>query len=65
MVNKLHMAVNALFKSDKGATAVEYGVIVALIVFAMLLVVSALGIKISEIYKSVYQSISTGNQVQP
>lgn len=59
------MAVNALFKSDKGATAVEYGVIVALIVFAMLLVVSALGIKISEIYKSVYQSISTGNQVQP
>ena len=65
MLLRLYCRIITAFKSDEGATAVEYGVMVALIAFVILLVVAALGTKLGEIFKGVKDSIGPGTQVAP
>ena len=42
-----------LFKAEEGATAVEYGVLVALIIAACVVIIYAVGTKISSAFQKV------------
>ena len=44
-------------KDDKGATAVEYGLMVALIAVAIILAVTTLGTKLSDLFTGVGNSV--------
>jgi pilus assembly protein Flp/PilA len=46
-----------LYRDDRGATAVEYGLMVALIAAVIVVAVTALGSKISSIFNSVSVSV--------
>lgn len=50
--------VKALWKDEEGATAVEYGVLVALIIAACVVIIGALGDKIEDAFESVNTSLS-------
>lgn len=65
MLLRLYCRLMAALKSEEGATAVEYGVMVALIAFVILLVVAALGTKLGEIFKQVKDALGPGTQVAP
>lgn len=49
----LYTRVQAAFASDKGATAVEYGLMVALIAAAIMVTVGLLGGQVNTIFESV------------
>ena len=53
---KLQVKVAAL-RSDRGATAVEYGLMVALIAVVIITAVTALGTKLSGLFTSVSGSV--------
>ena len=46
------------FKDEEGATAVEYGILVALIAAVIILAVTALGTKISSVFQKVVTQIT-------
>lgn len=48
---------SALLRDDEGATMVEYGIMVALIAAVCILVVSAIGTKVSTAFQSVNANI--------
>ena len=58
MFTKLYCAFAARMKSEDGATAVEYGVMVALIAVAIILMVTALGTSLSDLFGRVAGKIS-------
>jgi len=65
MFLRLYVRMVSAFKSEQGATAVEYGIMVALIAFVILLVVAALGTKLGGVFKGVTDAIGPGTQVAP
>ena len=50
-------AQNAMIQDEDGATAVEYGLIIALIAAVIVVVVTALGGKISDAFQKVVDAI--------
>ena len=50
MLTKLYVRTRNLMDSDEGATAVEYGLMVALIAVAIILAVTALGGNLSGLF---------------
>ncbi len=53
---KLQLKLNAL-RSEKGATAVEYGLMVALIAVVIIVAVALLGTNLSTLFNSVSNSV--------
>lgn len=47
------------FNDDAGATAVEYGMMIALITVAIIVTVSLIGEQINEVFESVLSEIAT------
>ncbi len=56
MITKLYARLQAA-KSDEGATAVEYGLMVALIAAAIVITVTALGVRLNAIFQTVLTAI--------
>lgn len=54
-----------LLWDEEGATAVEYGVLIALIIAAVVLIIATLGQQISVGFQSVATALSTANIVTP
>ena len=54
MTNKLALALRG---DDRGATAVEYGLMVALIAAVIIVVVTAIGTKLQTIFQSVANAL--------
>jgi len=50
-------AQNAMIQDEDGATAVEYGLIIALIAAVIVVVVAALGTKITDAFQKVVNAI--------
>lgn len=50
-----------LFKDESGATAIEYGLIAALISVAIILMVTALGTELNETFSTVKGALDTAN----
>ena len=48
-------------KDEEGATAVEYGIMVALIAIVIIVVVRAVGVSLSEVFEEVNTSLDTIN----
>lgn len=63
MLLRMYCRVLSTLKAERGATAVEYGVMVALIAFVILLVVAALGTKLGTVFSQVTSAIGPGTQV--
>lgn len=53
MFTKLYVKATTMFKSDEGATAVEYGLMVALIAVAIIVAVTLIGTNLSAMFNSV------------
>ena len=53
----MRMLVTRLIKSEKGATAIEYGLIAALIAVIIITAVTTLGTKLSAVFDSVATSL--------
>ena len=51
-------AVTTFIRDETGATAVEYGLMVALISTAILIVVAAIGVSMATIYQHIAETIS-------
>ncbi|MBE3076100.1 MAG: Flp family type IVb pilin [Actinobacteria bacterium] len=49
----------AALRSDRGATAVEYGLMVALIAMAIIVAVTALGTQLSSLFETVSNAMPT------
>ena len=49
----------AALRDDRGATAIEYGLMVALIAAVIIVAVGALGTQLNDIFKSVTGSLTT------
>lgn len=49
----MHQFLNALLRDDKGATAIEYGLIAALIAVAIITAVTAVGTNLTTTFNSV------------
>jgi len=54
---KLQLKVNAI-RNDRGATAVEYGLMVSLIAVAIIVTVGALGTQLSDLFAGVTGAIN-------
>jgi pilus assembly protein Flp/PilA len=54
----VRIRINALVKSERGASAVEYGLLVALIAIAIIVAVTLLGGNLSNIFNKTANSIS-------
>ena len=59
MIQFLTILLNARRDEEKGATAVEYGLMVALIAVAIIFVVSQLGGSLAELFGNVQSEIDT------
>lgn len=57
--------VRKLFKNEEGATAIEYGLIAALIAVAAIVAMGALGNNLNETFTGVSTEISKGNDKLP
>jgi len=53
MLTKLYCKVRAMMIREEGATAVEYGLMVALIAVVIILAVTALGVNLRSIFNNV------------
>ena len=58
MFTKLYCAFAARMKSEEGATAVEYGVMVALIAIAIIATVTALGGELNRLFTLVVTKLT-------
>ena len=54
-----------LLKDDKGATAIEYGLIAALIAVAAITAMTSLGGELSETFSGVDSKLDTANKSTP
>ncbi|WP_457208389.1 Flp family type IVb pilin [Nocardioides sp. P5_C9_2] len=61
MIQFLAIMLNAHRDEEKGATAVEYGLMVALIAVAIITVVSTLGTNLSELFTNVGTEIKSNS----
>ncbi len=58
LVNYLRLTLPAKAKTERGASAVEYGLLVALIAIIIIVAVSALGGKLSTVFNRTQSSLS-------
>ncbi len=58
LVNYVRIRLTAAAKTERGASAVEYGLLVALIAIAIIVAVSTLGGNLSTIFSKTASSIS-------
>jgi pilus assembly protein Flp/PilA len=58
LVTYVRIRLNAITKSERGASAVEYGLLVALIAIAIIVAVTLLGGNLSSIFNKTANSIS-------
>ncbi len=65
MFLRLYCRMVSSIKCERGATAVEYGIMVALIAFVIMLTVAALGTQLAGVFNTVTNAIGPGTQVQP
>jgi pilus assembly protein Flp/PilA len=56
--NYVRIRLTALPKTERGASAVEYGLLVALIAIIIIVAVSALGTKLSGVFNRTQSSLS-------
>jgi pilus assembly protein Flp/PilA len=56
----LHTQITGVLNRDRGATAVEYGLLIALIALVIIAVVATLGTKISNIFSHVNSNLPAG-----
>ncbi|WP_324749905.1 Flp family type IVb pilin [Sphingomonas sp. LY54] len=57
--------INKLFKNEKGATAIEYGLIAALIAVAAITAMSGLGNTLETTFDTVNTSMAAGSTTTP
>ncbi|MCL5291399.1 MAG: Flp family type IVb pilin [Actinobacteria bacterium] len=57
MLTKLYCRVVSRLKSEEGATAVEYGIMVSLIAVAIILVVTAMGAQLKTVFNNVVTAL--------
>ena len=55
--NYVRIRLRALPKTDRGASAVEYGLLVALIAIVIIVAVTSLGTKLSAVFKKTSNSL--------
>ncbi len=55
--------INKLIRDEEGATAIEYGLIAALIAIAAITAMTALGGELTDTFLKVESSLSTANKV--
>ncbi|MDA3971064.1 MAG: Flp family type IVb pilin [Desulfobulbaceae bacterium] len=58
-MNQLTSLINAFIKDEEGATAVEYGVLIALIIAACVVIIGTLGGQIKSAFTDVSNSLTT------
>jgi pilus assembly protein Flp/PilA len=58
LVNYLRLTLPAKAKTERGASAVEYGLLVALIAIIIIVAISALGGKLSTVFDRTQSSLS-------
>ena len=61
LVTYVRIRLNAMAKSERGASAVEYGLLVALIAIIIIVAVSLLGSNLSGIFTNTANSIGSGS----
>lgn len=59
------MIIRKLFKNEKGATAIEYGLIAALIAVAAITAMTSLGGELQETFDNTEQTLDTANKRAP
>lgn len=59
LANPLRGAIESLRRDDRGVTAVEYGLLVALIAVVIIVAVAFLGTSLSTIFHNVGETINT------
>lgn len=64
MLTRLYVRARSWAVSDEGATAVEYGIMVAAIAVAIILIVFALGDQLAAMFQAIRTAI-TGHPVVP
>lgn len=57
--------ITQLLKDESGATAIEYGLIAALVSIAAFLALQAVGTEISATFTSIQSKLNTANNVAP
>jgi len=57
-MKKIQAVLHRLFQDEEGATAVEYGVLVALIIAICVVIIQVLGNQISDAFQSVATALS-------
>lgn len=57
-MKKFLSAITCFFKEEEGASAVEYGILVALIAVAIIAVVTALGGKLGDVFQIVVDKLT-------
>ena len=53
--------IKRFFKEEEGVTAIEYGLIAALIALVIIGVVGTLGLNLSQVFQSVADSVPSGS----
>lgn len=61
MLEYLRIRLRALPRTDRGASAVEYGLLVALIAIAIIVAVTALGGKLSSLFDNTATRLPSGS----
>jgi pilus assembly protein Flp/PilA len=57
--------VSKFFKDESGATAIEYGLIAALIAVVIIVAVTALGGQLETTFENIEAGLETGNSAAP
>lgn len=58
MLTKLYVRTRNLMASDEGATAVEYGLMVALIAIVIIVAVTAVGVNLGEVFQDIADELT-------
>ncbi|MDP2181734.1 MAG: Flp family type IVb pilin [Actinomycetota bacterium] len=58
MLTKLYVRMSKMFVSDEGATAVEYGIMVALIAVVIILAVTAIGTNLEVVFTTISDTLA-------
>lgn len=57
-MKKIQSFFHGLYQNEEGATAVEYGVLIALIIAVCVVIIGVLGGQVSDAFDSVVQALS-------
>lgn len=57
-MNKFVSGISRFFREEEGASAVEYGILVALIAVAIIVIVQLVGVKLENVFNRVCQKLN-------